>query len=67
MPNNSKLIRISGLLTILLASAAVANNGRYDRGYANDGLSQSCVVMLAYHHMIGRAGSAAILPCLHPD
>lgn len=67
MRTTSKIIRLTGLLTILIASAALANNGRYDRGYANDGLSQSCVVLLAYRHMIGRAGPAAFQPCLHPD
>ena len=66
MSLRKKLLKLTPLLALGLAQAAFANNGRYDRGYANDGPSQSCIVMLAYQHSIASVGPRVFLPCLHP-
>ena len=48
----------------MVASAASANNGRYDRGYANDGVTSSCIVAMAYQNFLADGNSPrAMLAC----
>lgn len=67
MSLRKKLLTLTPLLALGIAQAALANNGRYDRGYANGGLSEPCIVMLAYNRTIASVGPRSFLTCLHPD
>ena len=62
-----KLLYVLPVMALGVGQAALANNGRYDRGYANGGLSEKCVVTLAYNRTIAIVGPMSFLTCLHPN